>query len=453
MRRLGRRLPVATVLAAGAVVVLAAASLAAEPTIEAVSSPSLAWSPSSASIGAGGSATFKNMSTEIRHGVTWTSVPATPSCSGVPINEGQFNWSGKCTFTQAGTYSFVCSVHSFMTGSVTVSGPGPPTVSTGEGAPGSDTEATLHGTVNPNSLSTSYFFEYGKTGPPYEHIAPEPAKSAGEGNAALTESEAVTGLSPGTVYHFRLVAENSASGGPVDGADHTFTTPGPPLVATGMATGIGATDATLQGSVDPDGHETHYFFKYGTTTAYGQKTSLQLAGSDHSQHAVSTALTGLFPETTYHFQLVAENSSSAGPVAGADRTFTTSSPPPPPPPPPPMETTPPPPLEEAQPLGSAVTVVAARHHASVRVSIQVLASGTGGSFQVSLLEKGAKHAIAGRAVRREVPSGTVSVFVPLNARAKRALRRRRRLALEVKIVFTPPAGASVVLTRSVVARA
>jgi hypothetical protein len=37
------------------------------------------------------------------------------------------NWSGSCSFTQAGTYTFFCTVHgSEMTATVTVNGAGPP---------------------------------------------------------------------------------------------------------------------------------------------------------------------------------------------------------------------------------------------------------------------------------------------------------------------------------------
>lgn len=455
MRLPKRRLLVTVLLGVGVAVAFAAMSLAAEPTIEGTNSTAT-WTPTSAEVSQGGSVTFKNSSASVPHGVHWVSVPETPSCgSGVPIDEGKTNWSGSCTFTNAGTYSFRCFVHPGMTGTVTVTGPAAPTVSTGEGTPTSDTEATLHGTVNPNELETKYFFKYGTT----TSYGKETSKTTlPVGTSPVPASAEVTELAPGMTYHFRLFAENSL--GTVSGADHTFMTSGPPLATTGTATGVGATEATLQGTVNPDGHPTTYFFKYGTTTAYGQETnSVQLSASDHNQHAVSAALTNLSPETTYHFQLVAQNTSSGGPVLGSDRTLTTSSAPPPPPaeeppPPPAGEPPPPPPAEETPPLGSAVTVGAAGHRAPVRVSVLVLASGVGGRLEVDLLEKGggAKHAIAGRIVRREVPFGKVSVAVPLNARAKRALRRRHHLSLEVKIVFTPPSGASLVITRSVILR-
>ena len=77
----------AILLAAGAFAV--ASVLAAAPTIEAAFGPSgYTWSPSGAQIATGGSINFKN-SSGIPHGVSWSGGPATPSCSGVPINEGK----------------------------------------------------------------------------------------------------------------------------------------------------------------------------------------------------------------------------------------------------------------------------------------------------------------------------------------------------------------------------
>ena len=66
--------------------------------------------------------TFKNASGSVEHGVTWTGGPETPKCSNVPINDGKTSWTGACSFTQAGTYSFYCPVHpEEMKGTIAVS--------------------------------------------------------------------------------------------------------------------------------------------------------------------------------------------------------------------------------------------------------------------------------------------------------------------------------------------
>lgn len=301
----------------------AAGGLAAEPTIEVTgnSLATYAWTPSTAEVASGDSVAFKNATANL-HGLVWENGdPETPSCTGTP-SVGQGNWSGSCTFAQGGTYKFYCPVHpTVMKGTVTVSGPSAPVVSTGAASAVSETEATLNGTVNPSEQETSYFFEYGPT-TAYGQKTTE--ASAGSGTATVSKSASVSGLSGGTTYHFRLVAENAT--GTTFGTDHAFTTTGPPSATTKSATSVGEDAATLNGSVNPNGFQTTYFFNYGTTAAYGQKTAETSVGEGTSTLTAAAALTGLAPETTYHFQLVAE--SAKGTRAGADQTFTTASVPP-----------------------------------------------------------------------------------------------------------------------------
>ena len=54
---------------------------------------------------------------------------------------------------------------------------------------------------------------------------------------------------------------------------------GVPTVATGAASSITTTSAQLNGSVNPNGSATTYYFEYGLTTAYGAATPVQNAGS------------------------------------------------------------------------------------------------------------------------------------------------------------------------------
>jgi hypothetical protein len=115
-------------------------------------------------------------------------------------------------------------------------------------------------------------------------------------------------------------------------------TPGAPVVVTGMASAVNETEATLQGTVDPEGKETEYFFEWGTSsTSYEHTTAKLVLGSqDTSSHDVSAPLSGLVPGTTYHYRVLAKN--SAGTTHGEDRTLTTSSLPPPSTPSPPPNT-------------------------------------------------------------------------------------------------------------------
>jgi hypothetical protein len=90
-----------------------------------------------------------------------------------------------------------------------------------------------------------------------------------------------------------------------------------PDVVTGAAA-PGATTATLNGTVDPNGAETSYHFEYGTTTDYGLESPTQSAGSGDDPVAVQATVSGLSANTTYHYRLV------AGDVKGADGTFKTA---------------------------------------------------------------------------------------------------------------------------------
>jgi len=95
-----------------------------------------------------------------------------------------------------------------------------PIVVTGAANPVSTTTATLHGTVNPNSLSTTYKFDYGLTTGYGTSTTPT---SAGSGSSPVAESVSLTGLTPGTTYHFRVEATSSA--GTTYGLDQTLITP------------------------------------------------------------------------------------------------------------------------------------------------------------------------------------------------------------------------------------
>ncbi len=83
------------------------------------------------------------------------------------------------------------------------------------------TKATLTGIVNPESLSTTYQFEYGPTAS-YGTKVPAPPQSAGSGIADVPVSQPIEGLTPHSTYHFRLVATNS--NGTTYGADREFFT-------------------------------------------------------------------------------------------------------------------------------------------------------------------------------------------------------------------------------------
>src|SRR5262249_2168370 len=83
---------------------------------------------------------------------------------------------------------------------------------------------------------------------------------------------------------------------------------------------VTSSSATLNGSLDPHGRTTHVYFQYGTTTTYGSTTAMQTQ-TGNSYVNINANISGLSPSTTYHFRIVATNSS--GTRYGSDLTFTT----------------------------------------------------------------------------------------------------------------------------------
>jgi hypothetical protein len=183
-------------------------------------------------------------------------------------------------------------------------------------------EATLTGTVNPEGAPTTYYFEYGTT-TAYGSTVPVPRESAGSGIAPESVSCDREPIYPNDVYHVRLVATNED--GTTYGADVEFKTPPEaPSLATGDATNVGDTDATLNGSLFAlvGSGTVEWHFDYGPTTAYGSQTPDQSDGSGDATDPIRSTIGGLQPGTTYHYRLEATN--PVGTTYGADAQFTTA---------------------------------------------------------------------------------------------------------------------------------
>ena len=201
-----------------------------------------------------------------------------------------------------------------------------PTVTTNGASGITTTGAQLNGSVNPNGLATSYHFDYGPT---TGYGSSTQSTSAGSGTGTLNVNASLSGLTPGSTYHYRLVA--SSSSGSTNGNDQAFTTTAttptpPPTVSTGAATNVTPTSAQINGSVNANGISTTYHFEYGPTASYGSATQSAAAGSGTSPVSVSATLSGLRSGAVYHYRLVA--ASAGGTVNGADRSLTASSTPP-----------------------------------------------------------------------------------------------------------------------------
>jgi hypothetical protein len=202
--------------------------------------------------------------------------------------------------------------------------------------PIAETEATLHGVLNPHSERTSepgsaeFVYRQSPTecrGENEKQAGDEKTPAGGKGEAAEAK---VSELSPGTTYTFCLRVLNKAGEEQVS-SPATFTTLAVALEISGTsATEVTATAAKLNAQVDPGGAETTYHFEYDTspyTTSapHGQSTPESPSiGADNSLHPATAAIQGLQPGTTYHYRLVATNlKSPPGGTDGPDQTFTT----------------------------------------------------------------------------------------------------------------------------------
>lgn len=153
--------------------------------------------------------------------------------------------------TLLGLVCFVCLP-------ATAAASGPPTIQYLAPHPLRNHEATMHFTVDPEGLETTWELEYGKEAgnyfPNFEIRHGE--LPGGEEPMALQVTVPAFfegGLAAGAEYHWRVVAENSA--GRTEGPDETFaTTDGvPPVTMTLPATEVTSSSAVMHGTVDPEG--------------------------------------------------------------------------------------------------------------------------------------------------------------------------------------------------------
>ncbi len=186
--------------------------------------------------------------------------------------------------------------------------------------------ATFTGTVNPLGFPTSYRFEYRFLGSS-ESWQQTPAQDAGNGTSDVPALAEVEGLEVGSQYEVRLVATDTERKVSFRTPVEAFTTdPVPPVVETVGWPYRTSTSVNLAARINPRNTETSYYFEYGTTSGYGSKLPASEngdAGAGGLSRLVLEELTGLAPDTTIHYRIVASN--TAGTVTGEDWIVTTRS--------------------------------------------------------------------------------------------------------------------------------
>ena len=190
------------------------------------------------------------------------------------------------------------------------------------------TSATLTGTVNPEGNPTTYRFEYSDD-ESFDQATPEEALPGSGYEDEAVEAQ-IDQLIPETTYHFRLVATNHCNKAEpaeecTNTEDPTFTTPPAVEVEKQWATQVSAASATFHAELDPLGVPATWWLEYGTDTGYGTATPEQSLGSGFGPVAVQAPISGLSPNTTYHYRFAArdERDGVVYVVHGPDRTVTT----------------------------------------------------------------------------------------------------------------------------------
>ena len=201
-----------------------------------------------------------------------------------------------------------------------------PIVTTGEVKEPTETSITMTAMIDPAnrgaivSCRFEYGFnkQYGKTLP----CEPDPASNPPSSNfTESTEVKAtVTGLSPGTEEHYRVVASNNA-GASSAGVDKVGSTTQPPAIDGLASEHLTATSADLTAAINPNGLEASYRFEYGPSKSYGQvaPTPEGTLPASNSDHTVGVHLENLTPHIVYHYRLVATNADGA--TASEDHTL------------------------------------------------------------------------------------------------------------------------------------
>jgi glucose/arabinose dehydrogenase len=144
-----------------------------------------------------------------------------------------------------------------------------------------------------------------------------------DSSLVVSHNQGLAGLTPNTLYHYRVHSKDAAGNAAVS-ADATFTTlaPGdttPPEITNVSASGLTHNAATINWTTDEPADTR---VEYGTTLAYGSFTNLVTTlVTIHSQ-----TLSGLSANTLYHYRVHSKD-ASGNPSMSGDFTFTTLAPP------------------------------------------------------------------------------------------------------------------------------
>jgi hypothetical protein len=195
---------------------------------------------------------------------------------------------------------------------------------------------TLNTQINPLGTDTMCEFQYVDDATfqasGYTNATTVPCTPAdlGNGTTDVPASANISGLTPGTTYHFHAIATNSLQPSGVIGTDTTVQTTPPLDIANEGIANVADTSATVSALIDPNGLDTKWQVQYvkDATFAQSQWTNatsvpanpVDIGSGTDFVNAVQD-LTGLTPSTKYDWRFIGSN--SAGSEQGDKMSFTT----------------------------------------------------------------------------------------------------------------------------------
>jgi len=185
---------------------------------------------------------------------------------------------------------------------------------------------TFNASVNPNGFAgplgkrtnVQVYWEYGTVKGKYTTKTTAQPIGTGTNWVAVTGTHGRTGLTK-AIYHFRVAMSSTV--GITYGPDQVFSNKAPSVTyGQPAATGSGGVVST---AVLANDLETTVYFQYGLTTAYASGTTPSQDVGNWWQLGVpvSGTLTGLLPNTLYHYRIVTIN--ALGTVYGPDQWLAT----------------------------------------------------------------------------------------------------------------------------------
>jgi len=147
----------------------------------------------------------------------------------------------------------------------------------------------------------------------FDHLTVKPSV---DGKITAT----IHNLLPGQKYYVKIYANDN---GEIRYSETVPFETKPQWVNTGVASNIGLHQAMLNGTIDPivSGVETTYWFEWGETSSYGNKTPEQTIGRLKSSTAVNAVINNLDWHKTYHFCLFVKTNGQI--VPGRNCSFLT----------------------------------------------------------------------------------------------------------------------------------